>query len=110
VLKRFQDVSTVKFSNAANFFNPAAMLDYLLVALTAPNSPSVRIYIHGDTLAIRPDSSERIGPPTAFNDRDVVKAAVADNAPCLIAGQLISIPATIWIKEIIRPGPIAVVW
>ena len=31
VLKRFQDTSTAKFSDAAKFFNSAAMLDYLLV-------------------------------------------------------------------------------
>lgn len=81
-----QVTSTAKFSDAAKFSNPAAMLDYLLVALTAPNAPSVRIYIHGNALAIRPDGPERIGPPPAFNGRDVVIAAIADNAPCLIAG------------------------
>lgn len=32
VLKWFQDTSTAKFSDAAKFFNPAAMLDYQLVA------------------------------------------------------------------------------
>ena len=69
-----------------NFFNPAAMLDYLLAALTAPNAPSVRIYINGNAFAIRPDGPERISPPAAFNDRDIAIAAIADNAPCLSAG------------------------
>jgi hypothetical protein len=31
VLKWFQDASTAKFSDAAKFFNSAAMLSYLLV-------------------------------------------------------------------------------
>ena len=54
--------------------------------LTAPNAPSARVYIHGNAPAIRSDSSERIGPPTTFNYRDVAIAAIADNSPCLIAG------------------------
>jgi hypothetical protein len=54
--------------------------------LNSPNASGARVHIHGSALAIRSDSSERIGPPTTFNYRDVAIAAIADNSPCLIAG------------------------